>query len=731
MPFTDNFNDTNLTLLENHTPSGGTAWTISGGGAAGTFLIGGAGTLLRTPSSTPTVDTYYTCDDQGSADHYISCRFQTFDSTIGAYVVACRLVDTDNYIGVRLAGNGSGGLRITQCVAGVATDLALIQGENGGWVKLEVSGTTVDLYKGGTGPTPSWSVTPDATASYTANTTETSQGVLVDTSLGGAGATKAFIDDFEAGSLAAPPSDSITVTNKVAGTVIQRTPVTSNASVTISGVYVGSPTAVECRILDAADDLTEIVTWTILDPAPTDGNFSGSITVPEGGWYHAEVRFSNDTEVNDLQNVDWGVGIIVACWGQSNIEKWFTIGTGSPNALLSSYSTAWQKKSTGGAGAISFGNALIAEFGIPVGLIDSGVGGTQLTGGIDWGDDTASTYSGAVNKITAVGGKVESVLWVQGEADALLSVSSATYQTALETLITTRMRGDVTNGSDQTNLPFFIGNIGRRTDGVDADTQAIRTALKTVADGAIADVYFAAEMYDLPLVDTVHLTSAGYTTHGQRFAQAVIDILGTGTYHRGPQIASASQVDSTTVDVTLTHSSGSDFTPTSAITGFEVFDDATPLTVSAAVRQSATVIRLTVTPAIAGIATARYMYGANPTITGVVLDNSGLTLPLEMAGDTFAVTNNTDALLANGLQSLSQLSSPAVTSTPGVDALLANDLESSANVSIPSIGQTQVLFADNLQSLGQLSSPAVNRTFDQAPAMRTLTIAAESRVRTI
>lgn len=65
----------------------------------------------------------------------------------------------------------------------------------------------------------------------------------------------------------------------------------------------------------------------------------------------------------------------------------------------------------------------------------------------------------------------------------------------------------------------------------------------------------------------------------------------------------------------------------------------------------------------------------------------------------------TDALLANDLQSLSQLSSPAVGQT---HALLVDDLQSTSSVQTITLGQKHNLLANGLQSLSQLSSPAIS-----------------------
>jgi hypothetical protein len=78
--------------------------------------------------------------------------------------------------------------------------------------------------------------------------------------------------------------------------------------------------------------------------------------------------------------------------------------------------------------------------------------------------------------------------------------------------------------------------------------------------------------------------------------------------------------------------------------------------------------------------------------------------PLLQGGAQLQAGGGTDALLANDLQSLSQLSSPAVGQT---HVLLADDLQSTSSVQTITLGQKHNLLANGLQSLSQLSSPAI------------------------
>ncbi|MCP4089693.1 MAG: hypothetical protein GY746_07855 [Gammaproteobacteria bacterium] len=138
---------------------------------------------------------YYWCTDQGSADNYTQARIKVFGVDHRESFLATRLVDEANFLGVKIHGTGTEGLRLTKVIAGTQTDLIKVQGALNQWVKVEVTGSTAELFTGGTGATPSW--TSQGTATYSENTTETSQGFAIENAEG----TTTWMDDFEAGAL--------------------------------------------------------------------------------------------------------------------------------------------------------------------------------------------------------------------------------------------------------------------------------------------------------------------------------------------------------------------------------------------------------------------------------------------------------------------------------------------------------------------------------------------------
>jgi len=68
----------------------------------------------------------------------------------------------------------------------------------------------------------------------------------------------------------------------------------------------------------------------------------------------------------------------------------------------------------------------------------------------------------------------------------------------------------------------------------------------------------------------------------------------------------------------------------------------------------------------------------------------------------FGQVNTVNVLLADDVQSTSEVSSPAIGQ---VHALLANDIQSTSNVSVPTLGQVHVLLANDVESASQVSAP--------------------------
>jgi len=433
----------------------------------------------------------------------------------------------------------------------------------------------------------------------------------------------------------AEEESSISVTDYEDGRIFQRTG--KSRDIVVSGTYTGTPVAVEARVVKYGNS-EEIVPWSVVDACPKNGIFLGKLpSVPQGGWYNIQVRNSKNHDISSRGTRRWAVGILVGCIGQSNMKEWFHTGTNfTSHSLIRKHTDkGWSELGMKGNAAIAFGNRLIDRLGTPVGLLDYSVNGSGLRKEADWGmgywENTRpdSIYSRFLSGVLAVGGKLEYVIWMQGEADAARgSVTETEYRASLENFITNQVRADIDNGSMRNNLPFLIVMMIKRPGGKDGTHQAIRNAQKHVAKN-VPDCYLAATTLDLENHGRQHLAPDAYTTLGLRVAQTVLYILGKESYYRGPWVTAVNRIDSRTLDVTIRHRGGTDFTPVSRISGWEVLAGETALPVSEVYRRDAETIRIILKNTFAGLVKVRYLYGAMPDTTRPVLDNSALALPLE------------------------------------------------------------------------------------------------------
>jgi hypothetical protein len=430
-------------------------------------------------------------------------------------------------------------------------------------------------------------------------------------------------------------SPSITLADFEDGRIFQRKG--AGADITVSGTYTGTPKAIEARVVGDST-LVEIVPWTIIDASPKNGIFLGLLHhVPQGGWYNIQVRHSSQHAVTSSGSHKWGVGMLVGCLGQSNMKEWFYTGTTlRAHPLLRKFTAkGWAELGRTGNAAIAFGNMLIERLGIPVGVLDFSKNGSGLRKEADfgtgyWEDVSASSiYNRFVAGVSETGGSLEYLIWVQGEADAARgTVTQDEYAKSLESFITNQIRADINNGSPREHLPFLVVTMVKRPGGKDKPNQAIRNAQKRVTE-TVADCYLAATSLDLKNQGKQHLAPEAYITMGRRAAHTVLNILGEEEYYRGPEVAAVKRIDERSIEVKLSHRGGTDFTPDSKISGWEILADETLVPIAEVYRHNHQTIRIMLKKPLTGTATIRYMYGAMPDASNPVLDNSPMRLPLE------------------------------------------------------------------------------------------------------
>jgi len=450
--------------------------------------------------------------------------------------------------------------------------------------------------------------------------------------------------------------------------VFQRDIGGTSKSVTITGTYSNMAwNRVEARVLKHGTN-TPVIDWTTIDSTPGGGTFSGNLTVPQGGWYNAEIRALDDagSVIGSSRGTNkWGVGMIILCIGQSNMsghgQPPFTIATSD---LAVNYSNAgiWEHLSdpyddASPSGAVdndnstaagsmvpALANSLLQTFNFPIAFVPSPKDNSNLYSQWAYRNpsnhyDTTTLYGQSITKARTVGG-VELIVMHQGEADTNAHRTEAQYEADFARLI-----GNYSEDLYAT-VPIFICQLGPITLGfntrTDADVVAVRNAQDDLDNGE--DIFMAATAMDQPRLDHVHFTTQGLDAIGERVAQTIKYYFGATWYYRGPVITSASFVDQSRdmVDVQIDHRGGDDITPSSGITGFSLLSDGSPVSITSADRMAPDLIRLTLEPPILNgtTVTLRYLWGSNPDTSALVKDNSSLELPLENTTADITVTES-------------------------------------------------------------------------------------------
>ncbi len=166
-----------------------------------------------------------------------------------------------------------------------------------------------------------------------------------------------------------------------------------------------------------------------------------------------------------------------------------------------------------GAGlGLSFAKDMVRRTGIPIGLIPCAVGGTSLW---QW-EPGQKLYTNMLARVRAAGGRVQGLLWYQGEADARTDRLTE-YGDRFRAFVS-QLRADF----NDPKLPFYFAQIGRyaapeappRT----AHAQGVMREVQRLSEPALPRAAMAATL-DLEMQDHVHVNTAGLRRLGARFAR--------------------------------------------------------------------------------------------------------------------------------------------------------------------------------------------------------------------
>jgi sialate O-acetylesterase len=165
---------------------------------------------------------------------------------------------------------------------------------------------------------------------------------------------------------------------------------------------------------------------------------------------------------------------------------------------------------------LAFGKVVHRETGIPIGFLQTALGGSHLK---SWNPEEEGTlYRNMRSIIAAAGNKVRGVLWYQGCSDCS-PVESVTYLDRFASLVD-HLRRDLRSP----DLPFFTVQLNRLTDlATEEGDRAWGTVREAQRQAALRlpHVYVIPAL-DCPLSDNIHNSSAGNLLIGERMANSAL-----------------------------------------------------------------------------------------------------------------------------------------------------------------------------------------------------------------
>lgn len=376
----------------------------------------------------------------------------------------------------------------------------------------------------------------------------------------------------------------------------------------------------------------------------TDGTWSGEIKrVPAGGLYRIETRLTHKKQPlkewsirgDMIHNI--GVGDLWVIAGQSNAvgygreavndppelgvhllrnsEKW-TLATHPLNDSTDTrHPVNCDIPNPGHSFCLSFAKILKRNLGYPIGLIQTALGGSPLA---RWNPlEEGDLYKNKLHCIELAGGKIKGILWYQGCSDTD-DKSSASYGSRFKNTIL-RWRKDLKDDG----IPILTVQLNRVygvTDkAVDRGWSVVREAQRQIVL-KLRNVFITPAI-DLPLSDTVHISSAGNMTLGERMARVALG----GVYKKpiqfkAPDIAKASGCNGgKTVRLILDNVVGRLWNSDSNRLCFKVEDERGDVPITT-IEYKGKEVHLKLVRSLEGSAVVHGAYGANPPMVPLDID---------------------------------------------------------------------------------------------------------------
>jgi hypothetical protein len=308
----------------------------------------------------------------------------------------------------------------------------------------------------------------------------------------------------------------------------------------------------EARLV--AKDAPPEVPWIPLPFTPLAKGFRGELPVATGGWYRLELRLVKEAHIVAEEAVAHvGVGDVFLIAGQSNSANYGETTTRPQSGLVSAFDGEhWapandpQPGATGTKGSFipSFGDALTARSGAPVGVICIGVGSTSVREWMPRGTEMKNPPTTGAHTLAIAGGRlvssgelfdrlvgrlrqfpaggIRAVLWHQGESDWSQkephTISIEDYRSSLGALII------AARAAAKWDVPWFVAQTSYGTPS-NPGSDAFRAAQRSLADNRLTFVGPNTDTLSAEFREKngagVHFNGAGLKRHGEMWAEIV------------------------------------------------------------------------------------------------------------------------------------------------------------------------------------------------------------------
>lgn len=342
------------------------------------------------------------------------------------------------------------------------------------------------------------------------------------------------------------------------------------AEITLEGSYRVHPAAIEvgvesatpvARVMRESDNMA-VIPWTPAQEIHAGENFTGTfkttLTIPAGGLYRVETSLETKST---LPNLTWlyrgdcvlhlGVGNVFVIAGQSNSAGYSRdYCTDPPHLAVHLYRNRrrWDlachpmNESTGAGSPpneemgisgpspyLSFGRSLFELTGMPVGLVQTSLGGSPMS---RWKPGEGDLYGGMIERLREEGGRYAGVLWYQGCSDTEPEPASLYFEHFREMVEAVRRELGY-------EIPFFTMQLNRQVNGLHDEAWGMVRDAQRRAALEIPGVTVISTT-NLSLSDGIHNSAQANVALGLKLARQVNAALFGGEPYEAPALAGAS-----------------------------------------------------------------------------------------------------------------------------------------------------------------------------------------------